>query len=207
MDYKCPICRNNINHISNILLDNIKIPLKKDCIFCLNEMRKSIEDKEHLVSCPSCGTLFHKNCWTVFISHHNIRNLENNNRYFNNSRIHENSFTNNSRSETQNNDSNRLIQNDNNSTFNRTNRTLFRSNLSLPNLNNPNSTFTPSRSTLNIIREGSNNYNRPQIPRVISNQPSLHSSQRISYYSNSSIFLLSPVLGNRQIFNYSLNRR
>ena len=34
----CPCCHKNINEISSVLLDNIKQPLNKDCIFCLCEL-------------------------------------------------------------------------------------------------------------------------------------------------------------------------
>ncbi len=57
----CPCCNNSINEIGNVLLDNIRYPLHKSCVFCLCEMN-SINNKDKLVSCPKCGNLYHNKC-------------------------------------------------------------------------------------------------------------------------------------------------
>jgi len=71
----CPCCNNNINEIANVLLDNIKFPLSKSCIFCLCEMNSvdnTVNDK--LVSCPKCGNLFHNDCWFEYVNYKNNSN-------------------------------------------------------------------------------------------------------------------------------------
>ena len=43
----CPCCHKNINEgIATVLLDNIKCPLDKPCIFCLSELN-SINNNEN----------------------------------------------------------------------------------------------------------------------------------------------------------------
>ena len=87
----CPCCHNNIKEVGVVLLDNIKKPLNRDCIFCLCELN-SINNK--LVSCPKCGNLFHNNCWSEYVSYKNKSNetpiintiptnVYNTNRYYN----------------------------------------------------------------------------------------------------------------------------
>ena len=44
----CPCCHNNIKEVATILLDNIKCPLNRDCIFCLCEMN-TVDNKDKLV--------------------------------------------------------------------------------------------------------------------------------------------------------------
>ena len=67
-----PCCHNNIKEIATVLLDNIKCPLSKDCVFCLCELN-SINNKDKLV-CPKCGNLFHNNCWFEYVSYKNKSN-------------------------------------------------------------------------------------------------------------------------------------
>ena len=69
----CPCCNNKINEVANVLLDNIKKPLDKSCIFCLCELN-SINNFERLVSCPKCGNLFHNNCWFEYVDYKNKSN-------------------------------------------------------------------------------------------------------------------------------------
>ena len=71
----CPCCHNNIKDFWVVLLDNIKSPLNKNCIFCLCEMN-SLENTvdEKLVSCPTCGNLFHNNCWFEYVTFKNKSN-------------------------------------------------------------------------------------------------------------------------------------
>ena len=69
----CPCCHKNINEIATVLLDNIKKPLNRDCIFCLCELN-SINSKDKLVSCPKCGNLFHNNCFDEYLKHKNKSN-------------------------------------------------------------------------------------------------------------------------------------
>ena len=64
----CPCCHTNINEIGTVILDNIKFPLYKDCIFCLCEMN-SLNNNNKLVSCPKCGNLFHNNCFDEYLKH------------------------------------------------------------------------------------------------------------------------------------------
>ena len=64
----CPCCNQNITQISNTILDNIRYPLNKSCVFCLCEMN-SINNKDKLVSCIQCGNLFHSKCFDEYIKH------------------------------------------------------------------------------------------------------------------------------------------
>ena len=34
----CPCCHNSIKEIGSVILDNIKKPLNKNCVFCLVEL-------------------------------------------------------------------------------------------------------------------------------------------------------------------------
>jgi len=72
----CPCCSNSINEISSVLLDNIKRPLGKECVFCLNELNP-LNNASRLVACPKCGNLFHSNCW---YGYYNFRLNNNRNR-------------------------------------------------------------------------------------------------------------------------------
>jgi hypothetical protein len=63
----CPCCNQNITQISNTILDNIRYPLNKSCVFCLCEMN-SINNKDKLVSCPKCGNLYHNKCWYEYVA-------------------------------------------------------------------------------------------------------------------------------------------
>ena len=63
----CPCCNNNIKEIATVLLDNIRCPLNKDCIFCLCELN-SVNNFEQLVACPKCGNLFHNKCWFEYVA-------------------------------------------------------------------------------------------------------------------------------------------
>ena len=63
----CPCCNNNIKDIGTVLLDNIKKPLDKSCVFCLCEMN-SVHNFEQLVACPKCGNLFHNKCWFEYVA-------------------------------------------------------------------------------------------------------------------------------------------
>ena len=69
----CPRCHNSIKEIGSVILDNIKKPTGKDCIFCLCELN-SINNTDKLVSCPKCGNLFHNNCWFEYVSYKNKSN-------------------------------------------------------------------------------------------------------------------------------------
>ena len=73
ININCPCCHNNINEIATKLLDNIRCPLDKCCVFCLSELN-SINNKDKLVSCPKCGNLFHNNCWFEYVSYKNKSN-------------------------------------------------------------------------------------------------------------------------------------
>ena len=72
IDINCPCCHKNINEIGTVLLDNIKQPLNRACIFCLCD-RNSVEN-DKLVSCPKCGNLFHNNCWFEYVTFKNKSN-------------------------------------------------------------------------------------------------------------------------------------
>ena len=91
IDRNCPCCDKNINEIATVLLDNIKSPLNKSCIFCLCEMN-TVHNNDKLVSCPKCGNLFHNNCWFEYVTFKNKSNetpiinrtnVYNTNRYYN----------------------------------------------------------------------------------------------------------------------------
>ena len=72
MIINCPCCHSNINEIGSVILDNIKCPLDKTCIFCLcelNSVDNTVNDK--LVSCPKCGNLFHSDCWVEYVNYTN----------------------------------------------------------------------------------------------------------------------------------------
>ena len=73
ININCPCCHNNVKEIGFVLLDNIKSPLDKTCIFCLSEMN-SLLSNEKLVSCPKCGNLFHNDCWVEYVNHKNKSN-------------------------------------------------------------------------------------------------------------------------------------
>ena len=62
ININCPCCNNNIKEIATVLLDNIRCPLDKSCVFCLCELN-SVHSFGQLVSCPKCGNLFHNKCW------------------------------------------------------------------------------------------------------------------------------------------------
>ena len=64
----CPCCNNKINEVGVVLLDNIRYPLNKSCVFCLCEMN-SINSKDKLVACPKCGNLFHNKCFDEYLKH------------------------------------------------------------------------------------------------------------------------------------------
>ena len=87
ININCPCCHTNKNEIATVLLDNIKSPLDKSCIFCLCEMNSvdnTVNDK--LVSCPKCGNLYHNKCWYEYVAFKNKSNdspIINNNVYFN----------------------------------------------------------------------------------------------------------------------------
>ena len=96
ININCPCCHNTLKEgIATVLLDNIKCPLDKPCIFCLCEMNTvDNTDNEKLVSCPKCGNLFHNNCWDEYVKHKNKSNetpvintlptnVYNTNRYYN----------------------------------------------------------------------------------------------------------------------------
>ena len=85
----CPCRHNNINEIGTVILDNIKCPLNRDCIFCLCELNP-LNNNNKLVSCPKCGNLFHNDCWFEYVIYKNksnetpvINTLYNTNRYYN----------------------------------------------------------------------------------------------------------------------------
>ena len=60
----CPCCHNSIKEIGSVILDNIKKPLNKNCVFCLVELNSSVNTVNgKLVSCSKCGNLFHNDCW------------------------------------------------------------------------------------------------------------------------------------------------
>ncbi len=79
----CPCCNNKINEIANVLLDNIRSPLSKSCVFCLCELNP-IHNKDKLVSCIQCGNLYHNKCWYEYVAFKNKSNdspIINNNVY------------------------------------------------------------------------------------------------------------------------------
>ena len=63
----CPCCNNKINEVGVVLLDNIKKPLDKSCVFCLCELNP-LKNFGQLVSCPKCGNLFHSKCWFEYVA-------------------------------------------------------------------------------------------------------------------------------------------
>jgi len=68
----CPCCNNSIKEIGTVILDNIKSPLDRNCIFCLcelNPLNNAVDNK--LVACPKCGNLFHNDCWLEYVKHKN----------------------------------------------------------------------------------------------------------------------------------------
>ena len=74
ININCPCCHNTLNEgIGTVILDNIKAPLDKSCIFCLCELN-SINNKDKLVSCPKCGNLFHNKCWFEYVNFKNKSN-------------------------------------------------------------------------------------------------------------------------------------
>ena len=73
ININCPCCHNSINEIGNVILDNIRCPLGKDCIFCLCELN-TLNNDNKLVSCPKCGNLFHNNCFDEYYKHKNKSN-------------------------------------------------------------------------------------------------------------------------------------
>ena len=73
ININCPCCNNNIKEIATVLLDNIRCPLNKDCIFCLCELN-SVNSFEQLVACPKCGNLFHSKCWFEYVAFKNKSN-------------------------------------------------------------------------------------------------------------------------------------
>ena len=76
----CPCCNNTIAQIASVLLDNIKRPLGKECVFCLNELNP-LNNAGRLVSCGNCGVLFHSTCWYNYYNYHlTNRNRTNRNR-------------------------------------------------------------------------------------------------------------------------------
>ena len=75
----CPCCNNAITQISSVLLDNIKRPLGKECVFCLCELNP-LNNASRLVSCPNCGNLFHSNCWSNYSNYHLTNRNRNRNR-------------------------------------------------------------------------------------------------------------------------------
>ena len=74
----CPCCNNSITQIASVLLDNIKQPLNKECVFCLNELNP-VNNAGRLVSCPNCGVLFHSTCWYNYYNYR-LTNRNRNNR-------------------------------------------------------------------------------------------------------------------------------
>ena len=74
----CPCCNNTVAQIASVLLDNIKRPLGKECVFCLNELNP-VNNTLRLVACPHCGNLFHNNCWYNYYNYH-LTNRNRNNR-------------------------------------------------------------------------------------------------------------------------------
>lgn len=64
MNVNCPCCRYNITFYSNVINDNLKDNIDKLCPLCLRELDKS----RVLLACPSCGTLFDKDCISRLIS-------------------------------------------------------------------------------------------------------------------------------------------
>ena len=74
ININCPCCHNTLNEgIGYVILDNIKKPLGKTCIFCLSELN-SLLSNEKLVSCPKCGNLFHNDCWVEYVNYKNNSN-------------------------------------------------------------------------------------------------------------------------------------
>ena len=67
ININCPCCNNNIKEIATVLLDNIRCPLDKSCVFCLCELN-SVHNFGQLVSCPKCGNLFHNKCWFEYVA-------------------------------------------------------------------------------------------------------------------------------------------
>jgi len=63
----CPCCNNKIKDAATVLLDNIKKPLDKSCVFCLCELNP-LNNFGQLVSCPKCGNLFHNKCWYEYVA-------------------------------------------------------------------------------------------------------------------------------------------
>jgi hypothetical protein len=66
---KCPYCRDNIIEIAKVLLNNLKYPLGKECVFCLMEMYSIENNIDQLVSCPKCGNIFHSVCWYNYFNY------------------------------------------------------------------------------------------------------------------------------------------
>ena len=64
----CPCCNNKINEVGVVLLDNIKKPLDKSCVFCLCELNP-LNNFGQLVSCPKCGNMFHSKCFDEYLKH------------------------------------------------------------------------------------------------------------------------------------------
>ena len=69
----CPCCNNKINEVGVVLLDNIKKPLDKSCVFCLCELNP-LNNFGQLVSCPKCGNLYHNKCWYEYVAFKNKSN-------------------------------------------------------------------------------------------------------------------------------------
>jgi len=69
----CPCCNNNIKEVATVLLDNIRCPLDKSCIFCLCELNP-LNNFGQLVACPKCGNLFHNKCFDEYLKHKNKSN-------------------------------------------------------------------------------------------------------------------------------------
>ena len=63
----CPCCNNTLKDIGVVLLDNIRCPLDKSCVFCLCELNP-LNNKDSVVSCPKCGNLFHNKCWFEYVA-------------------------------------------------------------------------------------------------------------------------------------------
>ena len=85
ININCPCCNNKINEIGVVLLDNIRSPLDKSCVFCLCELN-SVHNFGQLVSCPKCGNLFHNKCWYEYVAFKSKSNeppINNNNNVYN----------------------------------------------------------------------------------------------------------------------------
>ena len=80
----CPCCNNKINEIGVVLLDNIRCPLDKSCVFCLCELNP-LNNKDSVVSCPKCGNLFHSKCWFEYV---NFKNKSNDPPIINNTNVY-----------------------------------------------------------------------------------------------------------------------